>query len=335
MKKILHIGKKENMEKYSADKSLLYTLDVVNLNYGLAAEEYGKAAGDAEFLIADAIAPVSAAVMDALPHLKLIHSEGVAYNQIDLAAAGARGIYVCNSEGMNASAVAEQTVVLMTGMLRDIAGGDRAVREGRQIEVKEEYMKTGDLKELADCSVGLIGFGNIGRAVAALLAAYGVRNIWYNKRHLLSAEEEAEYRVRFREIPDLLAESDIVSLHLPVNESTRGMADAAFFSAMREGSYFVNTARGELVDDQALAEALASGKLRMAGLDTLDHEPVKKDHPLLNLPEAVAEKILFSPHIGGITASSFRRSYAMIWEDIASVMNGQRPKRVVNGKFLS
>ncbi|MCC8356815.1 MAG: hypothetical protein LJU34_03035, partial [Oscillospiraceae bacterium] len=129
---------------------------------------------------------------------------------------------------------------------------------------------------------------------------------------------------------ELLGRSDIVSLHLPVNEHTTGMADRAFFASMREGACFVNTSRGELVNDAALIEALQSGRLHMAGLDTLDHEPVQTDHPLLQVSEELAGRILFSPHIGGITAASFRRSYAMIWEDVQAVAEGRVPMRVVN-----
>lgn len=328
--KVLHIGKKGNMERYSAPDSYLYQLERVDMPFGLDPEEYLKAAGDADFIVADAIAPVPGDLIRKMPDLKLIHSEGVAFNSIDTAAAKECGVYVCNSEGMNASAVAEQTVLLMIGMLRDVAGGDQAVREGRQIQVKEQYMKDGSLKELADCSVGLVGFGHIARSVAHLLRAYGVETIYYNKRHPLSSDEEGKYGVSFQPLPDLLAESDIVSLHLPVNEATRGMADADFFRQMKDGSYFVNTARGELVDDGALADALESGKLAMAGLDTLDHEPVQADHPLLHLSADAERKILFSPHIGGITASSFRRSYAMVWEDIRAAAEGKTPKRVVN-----
>lgn len=328
--KVLHIGKKGNMEKYSAKDSYLYQLDKADMDYGLSTEEYVRAAGDADFIVADAIAPVGGDLIRAMKNLKLIHSEGVAFNSIDVQAASERHVYVCNSEGMNAMAVAEQTVLLMVGMLRDVAGGDRAVREGRQIQVKETYMREGSLKELADCSVGLVGFGHIAKSVAGLLKAYGVSTIYYNKRHRLSEDKEREYGVSYRNLKDLLQESDIVSLHLPVNDSTRGMADNGFFSQMRDGSYFVNTSRGELVEDDALAKALADGKLAMAGLDTLDHEPVQADHPLLHLPEDVEKKILFSPHIGGITASSFRRSYAMVWEDIEAAAEGREPKRVVN-----
>ena len=311
--KVLHIGKKGNMERFSAPDSFLYKLETVDM-YMSSVDDYLSAAGDADFIVADAIAEVPAALIERMPNLKLIHSEGVAYNSIDTGAAARRGIYVCNSQGMNASAVAEQTVLLMLGMLRDVRGGDQAVREGHQIDSKEKHMLTADLKELADCAVGLVGFGNIAQETARLLRAFGVKEIYYNKRIPLSEKEAAQYGVKRLTLPDLLAVSDIVSLHMPLNAATEKIADASFFAAMKDGSYFVNTARGGLVDDQALGEALASGKLAMAGLDTINDEPVQPDHPLLQLPENVRDKILFSPHIGGITASSFRRSYAMIWK---------------------
>ena len=329
--KVLHIGKKGNMEKYSARDSFLYALERVDAPSGLPAEEYLAMAGDAEFIVADAITEVSAALMEGMPGLRLVHSEGVAFNRIDGEAARRLGVYVCNCKGANASAVAEQAVLLMLGMLRNVVRNDAAVRAGMQIETKEGYMQRGDLRELADCAVGLVGFGDIARATARLLRAHGVERIMYCKRHPLSPEEEAALGVRCLPLEELLAESDIVSLHLPVNDETAGIADGAFFGAMRDGTYFVNTARGELVDDAALVAALRSGRLAMAGLDTLDNEPVRPDHHLLSLPEEVAGRILFSPHIGGITASSFRRSYEMIWEDIRAAAEGRRPERVVNG----
>ena len=218
----------------------------------------------------------------------------------------------------------------MVGMLRNIVVNDVAVRAGHQIEAKENYMQNGSLHELADCSVGLIGFGNIARQTARLLKAYQVKNIYYYKRHRLDPAQEQQYGVQYRELDDLLAQSQIVSLHLPVTKATRHMADQTFFAKMQPGSYLVNTARGELVDDEALIEALKSGHLAMAGLDTLDHEPVLKDHPLLNQPRSIASRLLFSPHIGGITAASFYRGYAMIDEDLRLAAQGQKPKRVVN-----
>ena len=328
--KLLYIGKAGNMDRFAAPDSFLLKLDRVEAPVGLSEEEYLAAAGDAEFIVADAIGKVSGKLIENMPNLRLIHSEGVAYNGIDVEAARKKHVYVCNSKGMNSAAVAEQALLLMLGMLRDISGGDHAVRDGHQIRVKEGYMQRGDLRELSDCSVGLVGFGDIARKIALLLKAFGVQDICYTDVRRLSPEEEAAFGVRYVSLEELLGASDIVSLHVPVTPETAGMAGKSFFAAMKDGALFVNTARGELVDDAALIEALSSGKLAMAGLDTLDREPVQPDHPLLNVPEEVSKKLLLSPHIAGITASSFRRSYAMIGEDIRDAAEGRVPKRVVN-----
>ena len=152
-----------------------------------------------------------------------------------------------------------------------------------------------------------------------------------DKRQPLSEEEEKKYKAAYLPLEKLLAVCDIISLHLPVTEETQGMCDKNFFEKMKEGSYFVNTSRGELVEDQALIHALQSGKLTMAALDTLSHEPVQKDHILLRQPEEIQNKLLFSPHIGGITASSFKRGYAAIWENVGRITRGEKPVNVVNG----
>lgn len=332
--KVLHIGKKGNMERFSAPGSYLKQLEIADMYMNQPPQVYLDAAGDAEFIVADAMGEVPGELIRKMPNLRLVHSEGVAYNRIDTAAADECGIYVCNSKGMNAMAVAEQAVLLMVGMLRNVAVNDNAVRQARQIETKEGYMLAGNLYELADFSVGLVGFGDIARCTAQLLRAYGVTRIYYNKRHRLPAEEELALGIQYLPLDDLLAQSGIVSMHLPVTPETAGIANAEFFGKMPVGSYFVNTARGELVDDAALVAALQSGRLTMAGLDTLDHEPVQADHPLLHLPEDISRRILFSPHIGGITTSSFRRSYAMIWEDIQAVVEGRVPQRVVNHPII-
>jgi phosphoglycerate dehydrogenase-like enzyme len=328
--KILHIGKRGNLQRFTQKSSILRTMTLVDVPMNEPVSAYLKDGADADFIIADAMAPVTGELIRSMPNLKLIHSEGVAYNSFDLEAADACGVYVCNSKGMNAVAVAEQAVLLMVGMLRNVAQGDAAVRAGHQIEMKEGYMVRSDLRELSEFSIGLIGYGDIARETARLVRAYGVSTIYYNKRHRLSPEEEKAQGVIYKPVDELLKASGIVSLHLPVNAETTHFADRRFFDLMQPGSYLVNTARGELVDDQALIDALASGKLAMAGLDTLDGEPVQKDHPLLNQPEAIEKKLLLSPHVGGITAQSFVRSYAMAGEDILTLLEGKRPKRVVN-----
>lgn len=295
---------------------------------GLSADKYLSKGFECEHIIADAITDIPANLINAMPFLKSIHSEGVAYNRIDLNAAKKNNIVVCHSVAMNASAVAEQTILLMDGLIKNILVNDRAVRSGNQITAKEAYMQNGNLFELSDCSIGLVGFGNIARAVAHLLTAYGVEHIYYYKRNRLSNEEEKQFGVEYKPLHELLGLSDIVSLHLPVTPASEKIANEGFFSQMKEGSYFVNTARGELVDDKALASALISGHIKMAGLDTMNNEPVSKDNYLLTIPD-IKDQILLSPHIGGITASSFRRSYAMIWEDIETVRKGIIPKRAV------
>lgn len=328
--KILHIGKRGNLQRFTQPDSILRTMTLVDVPMNEPVSAYLKDGADADFIIADAMAPVTGELIRSMQNLKLIHSEGVAYNSFDLEAADACGVYVCNSKGMNAVAVAEQAVLLMVGMLRNVAQGDAAVRAGHQIEMKEGYMVRSDLRELSEFSIGLIGYGDIARETARLVRAYGVSTVYYNKRHRLSPEEEKAQGVIYKPVDELLKASGIVSLHLPVNAKTTHFANRRFFDLMQPGSYLVNTARGELVDDQALIDALASGKLAMAGLDTLDGEPVRKDHPLLNQPEAIEKKLLLSPHVGGITTQSFVRSYAMADEDISTFLEGRRPKRVVN-----
>ncbi|MGI6556304.1 MAG: NAD(P)-dependent oxidoreductase [Pseudoramibacter sp.] len=328
--KILHIGKRGNLQRFTQPDSILRTMTLVDVPMNEPVSAYLKDGADADFIIADAMAPVTGELIRSMQNLKLIHSEGVAYNSFDLEAADACGVYVCNSKGMNAVAVAEQAVLLMVGMLRNVAQGDAAVRAGHQIEMKEGYMVRSDLRELSEFSIGLIGYGDIARETARLVRAYGVSTVYYNKRHRLSPEEEKAQGVIYKPVDELLKASGIVSLHLPVNAKTTHFANRRFFELMQPGSYLVNTARGELVDDQALIDALASGKLAMAGLDTLDGEPVRKDHPLLNQPEAIEKKLLLSPHVGGITAQSFVRSYAMADEDVRTFLEGRRPKRVVN-----
>ena len=330
MMKVLHIGEAGNMQKYCGGDSYLQQLQIVDMPCGLPDDDYVEAAGDAQVVVIDAIGEMRGSLMEHMPSLKMVHSEGVAFNKIDVEAASKLGICVCNSQGMNASAVAEQAVLLMLGLLREVVPNHEAVRDGRQIETKVAYIHEGSLRELADCTVGLLGFGDIARKTAALLRAFGVQAIYYYKRHRLSENEEAALGVEYRPLEDLLAASDIVSLHVPVTPATTGMADAEFFSHMKDGAFFVNTARGELVDDAALAAALESGKLAGAGLDTLSHEPVQASHMLLNLPPEVEGKLLFSPHIGGVTASSFRRSFAMIMENIKAVDRGEHPARTVN-----
>lgn len=326
--KILVIGKEGRLQK-NAEPAVYGRHDFTYVPMGTEISAIPEAGKDAEVIIVDAMGKVSAELINAMPKLKMIHSEGVGFQGVDVAAASKRHVYVCNCKGMNSTAVAEQAILLMLGLLRGVVTGDRAVREGRQISVKENHMLAGDLKELADCTIGFVGFGDIAKATAKMADVFGARTVYY-ARHRASQDVECEYKTTYMPLDELLQISDIVSLHLPVTPQTTNMANAAFFAKMKTGAYLVNTARGELVDSQALLDALRSGRLAGAGLDCIAGEPVAADNVILNADKDIEAKLLYSCHVGGITASSFKRGYQMLWSNIAKIEAGETPLHVVN-----
>ena len=287
------------------------------------------ASSNAEALLADAIFPVPRELIEGLPRLKLIHSDGVGYNGIDIEAARERGVFVCNCKGCNAAPVAEVAVMLMLMLARLAVPGRKAVLEGRQIEYKEEIMRSGAI-EFASLSVGLVGLGAIGAETAKRLIPFG-NKVFYYAPHRRPAEREAELNVSFLPLNELAASCDIVSLHCAVTSETQGMVNADFLSKMKRGSYLVNTSRGQLIDNMAVREALLSGRLAGAAFDTLYPEPTPADHPLVALPEDALDRVVYLPHLGGNTGPAFTRAYACVWENVRRVMEGMRPINVVNG----
>ena len=305
--KLLVIGDEKRFNKYLPDLPIVGQVEAVVVGRGTSDDDIIARVGDADFIAADAVSPVSARVMDAFPSLKLIHSEGVAFNAIDVAAARERGIVVCNNAGVNAGAVAEQAVLLMLGCLRHVVEGDVAVRSGQQIRMKERLMVAG-IRELGDCSVGLVGLGAIARETAKRLHAFGCDVAYWNHRRRTSEQEE-ELGVRYLPLEELARTCDIVSIHVPVTPETENLVDAAFLASMKPDAVLINTARGEIVDQVALAEALEAGTIGAAGLDTLSPEPVPADHPLALLEGDAANRLVLSPHASraDVTALPRRR----------------------------
>ena len=185
------------------------------------------------------------------------------------------------------------------------------------------------IRELGDCRIGFIGFGAIAQETARHLAGWGCKML-YNKRHRLSEEDERALGVRFASVEEIASTCDIVSIHVPVTAETRNMVDAEFLARMKPDAILINTARGEIVDTEALAAAFEAGTIAMAGLDTVAPEPVKPDNPLLNLSEQASRRIVLSPHIGGTTVGFFRRAHRTIWENIARVAAGEEPINIVS-----
>ncbi len=255
--------------------------------------------------------PVTAAVMDAAPHLRLIQKIGVGVNTIDLDAATARGIAVCNLPGSNAPAVAEMTLLLMLACLRRLPLLDRATRAGAGWAL--DAAAQDEWGELGGRVVGLVGFGSIPRALLPMLAAFGCRVIH------TTATQRPDAAPGWRTLPDLLAEAEIVSLHVPLTDRTACLIDGAAIARMRPGAILVNTARGGLVDQAALTEALASGRLGAAGLDVFTHEPVgPAESRLLALDRVVA-----SPHVAWLTGGTWERSLDRAAENCRRLGRGE------------
>ena len=186
------------------------------------------------------------------------------------------------------------------------------------------------ITELSACKVGLVGFGDIARAAAERLAPFGCA-LYYYTRHRRTPEEERRYGVTYLPLEALAETCYILSLHCAVTEETRNLVDAALLRRMKPTAYLINTARGDLVDNEALRQALLEGRIAGAGLDTLSPEPVPADHPLVTLPPEIQRKVVLAPHLGGITEASFRRAHAHMWRNVERLAAGERPDNIVNG----
>ncbi|HEX7036553.1 MAG TPA: 2-hydroxyacid dehydrogenase [Pseudomonadales bacterium] len=254
--------------------------------------------------------PVDAAVLDAAPRLKLVQKIGVGVNTIDLARARQRGIPVCNMPGTNSKAVAEHTLALMLAVLRQVPRFDADVRAGRGWQWTVERQDR--LGEIGGRTVGLVGFGGIPQALAPVLQALGARVLYTarNRRDTALAE--------FRLLDALLEEADIVSLHLPLTAETARLLNRDRFARMKPGAVLINTARGGLMDESALLDALDSGRLAGAGLDVFAEEPVPPDHPLLQ-----RANVVLAPHIAWLTGETLARSLAVAVENCRRLRAGE------------
>jgi phosphoglycerate dehydrogenase-like enzyme len=252
--------------------------------------------------------PITAADIAAAPKLRLIQKIGVGVNTIDLEAARARGIAVCNLPGTNSRAVAEMTLLLMLGALRRIAHFDAETRAGRGWS-QAPALQDG-LFELGGRKVGLVGYGAVPKLLAPILQAMGCE-VLYTAR-----APKPDAIGSFRPLDALLAEADVVSLHIPETPETRGLINAAAMARMKPGAVLVNTARGGLVDQAALAAALRSGHLAAAGLDVFAAEPIEPADPLLRLPNVV-----LAPHVAWLSNGTFARSFSIAAENCRRLTN--------------
>ena len=328
--KVLVLTMKKRYDRFAPKDSAAYrAAELIFCDREASEEEWLSAGGDAEVLFVTPVTWVRESLISRMPNLKMIHSEGVGFDRIDLEAARKRGVYVCNNAGCNAGPVAEQAVMLMTMLLHHTLWGHRMVLEGRQGEAVREIEGNVPL-DLTAAKVGLVGFGAIGQETAARLRPNGTEVYYYARRR---RDEETEKRLGVTYLPleELAARCDIVSLHLPATAESTRLVDRDFLARMKPGAFLVNTARGAIIDDEALCEAIRSGHLGGAGLDAYAPEPVLADHPLVKLAHEYPDRLILCPHQAGISLSSFRNVYRMLFEDLGRVMAGQRPENIVNG----
>lgn len=240
-------------------------------------------------------------------------------NNVDVAGATAAGVPVLYAPGRNADAVAELTVALLLAVTRALLTADADVRSGNMFRDGTIPYQRFRGAEIAGLTAGLVGLGAVGRATRWRLAGLGLRVIACDPY-----SDEAGHS-----LGELLAESDIVSLHAPVTEDTTGMIGAEQFGAMRDGVVFLNTARAQLHDTDALVDALRSGKVAAAGLDHFAGEWLPADHPLTGMPNVV-----LTPHIGGATWNTEARQAQMVADDLEALLSGATPAHIVNPEVL-
>ena len=246
------------------------------------------------------------------PKLRAMARFGVGVDNIDLAAAKAHGIQVTNAKGMNSNPVAELTVGLILSTLRNVPAFNASIREGKW----DRFMG----RDLAGMTVGLLGFGDIAQRVAKKLSGFDVSICAYDLYPNL--EKARELNVEMVSMEEALHRADVVCMHLPSLPATHHIMDARTFGMMKDGSYFINTARGALVDETALAQALRSGKLTAAAIDVFDQEPVRRDNPLFALPNLFA-----TPHTAAETYDNVGLATA---RQLLDVFAGKKPNNLLN-----
>ena len=268
---------------------------------------------DADYLLVSGRLPVDKRVLDAAKKLKMIQRTGVGTEMLDLEEIKKRNIPVYVNAGVNARSVAEHTLTLMLSCLKRMPAIDRQVRNG--VWKKQE---TGtSCHELYGKTVALVGMGAIGRQVATYLHCFGAK-IVYTDLFRMSEEQEANLGATYvSSFEELLPLADILSFHCPLTDDNKEMLNASTISKMKEGAIVVNTARGKLIKEDDLYEALTSGKLASVGLDVHYEEPMKKDDPLCSL-----DNVILSPHIAGLSFETFHSMMKGAIENIVAFNNG-------------
>ncbi len=258
--------------------------------------------------------PLTKGHLDAAKKLQIVHHQGVGWQDTtDWQEIKRRGLPLALTTQGTTIGVAEHTVLMMLAAAKRISFADSELRAGKW------HVNTlrGVSRELFGKTIGYIGMGRIAQAVAERLRGFGCEGVYYDLMAQLSEERQTELRLRSGNLKDVLSAADVLTIHVPLTTETRGMLDRQTLSEMKPGAIVVNTARGGIIDEDALAEALVSGHVLAAGIDVFEDEPVSKTNPLIGLPNVV-----LTPHISAGTRDAMRQKMAAIFDNLASFFDG-------------
>ncbi len=282
----------------------------------LPAEQLPAVAADAEVLLCNK-AQISKELMDACPHLRFVGVFATGYNNIDLAAANARGITVCNVPGYSTDAVAQHTIALMLALAGSIPQYDASVHAGDWLRSKQfTYFKFPQTL-LTGKTLGIFGYGAIGSKVAAIGRVLGMDILVHTRSPHKCPDEKTVDR------DTLFKESDVLSMHCPLTAENERVVNAATLSLMKPTAFFINTARGGLMDEQAVADALNAGRIAGAGIDVLTHEPMMADNPLLT-----AKNCILTPHIAWAPPDVRTALVGLVAQNVRAFLEGN-PNNVI------
>lgn len=274
--------------------------------------------GDAEIALTNKT-PIDAAALAACPNLRYVGVLATGTNVVDLAAAKAHGVTVTNVPGYSTASVAQHVFALLLELASRVADHDRSVHGGDWVTSSDFAYTVAPLVELAGKSLGIVGLGDIGTRVARIADAMGMRLLVHSR-----TKKDVGLDVRWCELDELFRESDAVTLHCPLTDATRGLVNAERLGRMKPTAYLINTGRGPLVDEPALAAALRDGVIAGAGLDVLSTEPPSADNPLLTAPNCI-----ITPHVAWATREARSRLMAVVVANVKAFLDG-RPQNVVN-----
>lgn len=276
---------------------------------------------DADGAIASSLLRYDASVFDRMPKLRVVSRTGIGYDRVDIAEATRRGIAVGVAPDGPTTSTAEHTLALILAVAKRLKATEAMLREG-----PGDYFSRNDGVEIAGRTLGVVGYGRIGSRVAAMAGGLGMPILVFDP-FAMPSESGIETA---KSLPELLANSDIVTLHLPLVDATRHLLDAAAFAAVRPGAIVINTARGGLIDHDALLEALSTGHVSGAGLDVTEPEPLPATHPLL-----WRDDVIVTPHVAAATREGKDRLYAMAIDQAIAVLDGHSAPNIVNPEVIA